>query len=94
MSALLEGATGTAYQVNATDHHDAIAKLRWGYTQLLNRYGGIAPALVAIASMLDIVEVGAREGLRPDIAELLVRAATGLRQGREVPRGEKQEGGA
>jgi len=71
--------TGGAYRLNGAERVKAVERLRVEYDRLVEVWGGIAPALVAIASMLDLMSVQTREGVRPDVVGLLLEAAERLK---------------
>ena len=63
--------------VSASYVGSSLGTLRHRYDDLVEKYGGIRPAIVTIASMLDVPDVS-REGLRPDVVKLLLEAAERL----------------
>lgn len=69
----LRGASGAVYDLG-NERPGGAVRLRAEYNGLLARYGGLKPALVAIASMLDVAEVGAREGRQPAVVAKLLEA--------------------
>jgi hypothetical protein len=71
----VHGVSGAAYELNGDERLKAVDRLRVEYDRLVDVWGGVSPALVAIASMLDLMSVQTREGVRPDVVKLLLEAA-------------------